>query len=86
MVYALCYVLFTDESTFTRNCIFNTIYTTGMRISLMFYGTEDIRKRLSVNIWCKILGGHLLGPLVLHGRLTGASYLASKEHTTVILG
>ena len=31
--------------------------------------------RFSINVWCGIFGNYLLGPHVLHGRLTGESYL-----------
>lgn len=33
------------------------------------------QQRFSINVWCGILGDYLLGPHVLHGRLSGERYL-----------
>lgn len=74
-------VLFTDETTFTRTGMFNT--------HNMHYWDEENphitcerahQQRFSVNVWCGILGDNLLGPYVLHGRLTGETYLHFLEN------
>ena len=31
--------------------------------------------KFSLNVWCGILGGHLIGPVFLPSRLTGNDYL-----------
>ena len=70
------HILFTDESTFDRNGIINS--------HNMHYWSEEnphlIKKtkhqiKFSLNVWCGILGGHLIGPVFLPSRLTGNDYL-----------
>lgn len=41
--------------------------------------------RFSVNIWCGIFGGHLIGPHVMHCRLTGRAYLGFLQDTLALL-
>ena len=37
-----------------------------------------------VNIWCGILGDHIIGPVVCNGYLTGQCYLQLIIHNTVL--
>lgn len=65
-------VLFTDECSFTRDGLFNTHnfhYWDEANPHVTWNRGSQVR--FSVNIWCGILGGHLMGPHVMHGRLTG---------------
>lgn len=57
------------------------IYTGGMKSTLMVLGAEDISKGFSINIWCGVIGDHLLGPQVIHGILTVAKYLEFLQDT-----
>lgn len=74
-------VLFTDECSFSRDGMFNTH-------NLHYWADENphvtwphaYQQRFSVNIWCGVLGNHLLGPHVFEGTLTGVKYLEFLQH------
>lgn len=69
-------ILWTDESTFTNQGIFN-------RRNKHFYATENPRLfqevrpqvRYSLNVWCGMLDNKIIGPVFIRGGLNAASYL-----------
>lgn len=69
-------ILWTDESTFTNQGIFN-------RRNKHFYATENPRLfqevrpqvRYSLNVWCGMLDNKIFGPVFIRGGLNAASYL-----------
>lgn len=74
-------ILYTDEACFTRDGIFNSH-------NLHHWAEENPhatssrahQQRFSINVWCGIVGDHLIGPHVLPGRLNGLAYRAVLEH------
>jgi len=79
-------ILFTDEAIFTKDGIFN-------QHNSHIWAKENphaIRQRtsqhkFSINIWCGIVGDHLLGPYVLPARLNGTEFLNFIRQTLPIL-
>lgn len=74
-------VLFTDEATFTRRGVFN------FRNKHVWDNENPhvLRERhfqheFKINIWCGIVGNHVLGPVELPYNLNGRSYLHFLEH------
>lgn len=69
-------IMWTDESCFTNNGIFN-------RNNFHYYADHNpyvIREtrhqvRFSLNVWCGIIGNRLIGPYIFDGNLTGERYL-----------
>ncbi|XP_050306139.1 uncharacterized protein LOC126743197 [Anthonomus grandis grandis] len=68
-------ILWTDEATFTRNG--------GVNLHNMHYWSEtnphwiqqvQRQGRWSVNVWCGVLGGKIIGPFIFQ-RVNGAVYL-----------
>ena len=62
----------------------NSIVTVSVIHTTLMFGHISIPKplwkvnfhlRVTVNVWCAVLGGQLIGPFVLEGRLTGEAYL-----------
>lgn len=81
-------ILFTDEACFGRDGI------TNMRNSHVWSPMEEnphatyethFQTRFSVNVWCGIIGNHLVGPFVLEHRLTGQLYLNFLQETLPLL-
>lgn len=69
-------ILWTDEATFTSNG--------GVNLHNMHYWSRSNphwmqqvqhQGRWSVNVWCGVLGGRIIGPFIFHQRLNGAAYL-----------
>ena len=73
----LSVIMWTDESTFTNNGLFNrwnfrTWATENPRLS---YSTRH-QVRYTVNVWCGLMGNQLIGPYFLDGgSLNGERYL-----------
>ena len=79
-------VLFSDEACFMHGGYYNS------RNSHIWDNTNphaiavrNHQQRFSVNIWAGIVGTHLLGPVILPGRLTGAAYLQFLQTTLPVL-
>lgn len=74
-------VLFTDEATFTRRGMLNTRNShTWSDENPHVAKTTHFQHEFSVNVWCGIIGDHLLGPYELPTRLNAESYLNFLEH------
>lgn len=69
------YVLFTDEATFTNHGHVNLH-------NMHYWATEnphwlrevEHQRQWSVNVWCGIIGHHIIGPYFMDGRLNGREY------------
>lgn len=69
------YVLFTDESTFTRSGIVNTHnFHMWQNENPHIVRQSNYQHRFSVNVWAGIISNNLVGPYVLPERVTGESY------------
>lgn len=74
-------IIFTDEATFTTSGMFN-------RKNKRYWSTENTHQyqvvrtqgRQSLNVWCGILGGRVLGPIIFEGTLNGERYKNFLEH------
>lgn len=74
-------ILFTDESRFTNNGVFN-------RHNHIYWAQENphlaVERRdqrsFSVNVWCGILGEKIIGPYFFNGNLNGERYLAFLQN------
>lgn len=80
------YILFTDESMFTRYGILNLKNSHR-------WSTENPKEvvesnfqiRFSINVWCGIIGDQLIGPFVFQNRLTGLVYKDFVENQLPVL-
>ncbi|EZA49304.1 hypothetical protein X777_12390 [Ooceraea biroi] len=68
--------LFTDEASFTRNGItnFQNDYVWAEENPHALIQTNH-QHHFSLNVWMGIIGDHLIGPVILPNRLSGAAYL-----------
>lgn len=69
-------ILFSDESRFTNNGLFNrnnTRYWSRENLHLLRVGNHQ--ERFGVNVWLGIVGDRLIGPIFFQGPLTGQRYL-----------
>jgi hypothetical protein len=69
-------ILFTDESRFTNNGMFNkqnVRYWARENQHLMKEG--NFQERFGVNVWAGIIGSRIIGPILFQGALTGERYL-----------
>lgn len=82
----LSQILWTDEATFSSSGKVNT--------HNMHYWSEtnphwlrevQFQNRWSVNVWCGILGGRIIGPYIFDQHLNGATYLQFLEDELPIL-
>ena len=70
------HIIWTDESTFTRNGMWNRrnahVWSDGNP-----YATQETghQTRWSVNVWAGVFNGRILGPVFLPQRLNGSAYL-----------
>lgn len=70
-------VLFTDESSFTREGIFNSRNThVWALLNPHEITVRGYQHRFSVNIWAGILGDRVIGPYVLPNRLNSPTYVS----------
>lgn len=68
-------VLFTDESSFTNRGMVN-------RHNMHYWSAEnphwmrqvEHQRQWSLNVWCGIIGGQIIGPVFFEGMLTGLKY------------
>lgn len=68
-------ILFTDESTFTRDGINNTRNSHVWSDDNPHATVEThFQHRFSVNVWCGMVDNYLIGPFILEHRLTGDQY------------
>lgn len=70
-------ILWTDESTFTNNGLFNrwNFRTWAEENPHVRYQTRH-QVRYTVNVWCGLVGNHLIGPYFIEdGALNGERYL-----------
>ncbi|GFW35264.1 uncharacterized protein TNCV_3004221 [Trichonephila clavipes] len=73
-------VLFTDETSFSREGIFNTHNSHSWAAANPHVTrTRAAQDRFLVNVGAGILGDHLIGPYILPDRLIGPRYLISLE-------
>ncbi|XP_023311933.1 uncharacterized protein LOC111692257 [Anoplophora glabripennis] len=74
------YILFTDESQFTRDGINNT-HNMHQWSDVNPHATveSNFQRRFSVNVWCGMLYDQLIGPFIIEGRLNGPKYLQFLE-------
>ena len=70
------YILFTDEVQFNRDGVNNT-HNCHVWADENPHATveSNFQLRFSVNVWCAVLDGQLIGPFILEGCLTGEAYL-----------
>lgn len=69
-------VLWSDESRFTNNGLFN-------RNNIHYWGTENPhalhearhQERFGFNVWCGIIGRRIVGPIIFNNNLTSERYL-----------
>ncbi|GBN09982.1 hypothetical protein AVEN_61206-1 [Araneus ventricosus] len=74
-------VLFSDETCFTRESVFNTLCAYVVVRKFHITVSSDVQHKFSNNIWAGILGDHLLGPYLLPERLNGTvKYLVFLQH------
>lgn len=70
------FVLFTDESCFTREGVFNSRNShVWAEENPHAIRSAKFQHKFSVNVWAGIIDGHLIGPYLLPNRLTGPIYL-----------
>jgi len=73
----LSVILFTDEASFTREVINNSLNLhTWSHDNPHETSVTNFQKRFSVNVWCGVLGNRLIGPFVFDNNLTGNTYEA----------
>lgn len=69
-------ILWTDESHFKRTGIFNMHnYHSWSIDNPHMVRSSNFQRQFSVNLWCGILNGQLIGPFELPDRLDGNTYL-----------
>lgn len=69
-------ILFTDEASFSRDGIFNTHnFHVWQEANPHAISQKRHQHRFSLNIWCGIIGNHLIGPHVFQGILNAEMYL-----------
>ena len=69
-------ILFTDEATFTRRCIFNFRNRHAWELENPHLVLErHFQHEFKINVWCGIIDNNLLGPFELPPNLNGALYL-----------
>lgn len=72
------HILFCDESTFTKDGIFNTHnshYYSHVGNNPHVVKQKKHQDKFSINVWIAVLGNYLLGPVELPDRLNGEHYL-----------
>lgn len=69
-------ILFSDESCFTRGGVLNS-HNMHIWEEENPHGNRphNYQHRFSVNVWCGMIGNHLIGPFFIDGRLTGEKYV-----------
>lgn len=75
------FILFSDESRFTNNGIFNkqnTRYWAQQNQHTMREG--NFQERFGVNVWAGIVGNRIIGPILFQGQLTGVRYLGFLQN------
>lgn len=75
------FILFSDESRFTNNGMFNrqnTRYWAQQNQHLMKQG--NFQERFGVNVWAGIVGTRIIGPILFQGRLNGQRYLGFLQN------
>lgn len=79
-------ILFTDESTFTRNGLMNRRNSHFWNFENPYETTQsNHQSRFSVNVWCGIIDNILIGPFVFENHLTADRYLDFLENHLVDL-
>lgn len=77
----LKYVLFTDESCFTRAGVFNSRNEHHWAQSNPHSMTSrSFQRQFAINVWAGIVGTHIIGPFRLPNRLTSVEYLNFLEN------
>ena len=77
------YILFTDEATFTRAGHHNSHNDHWWaKENPHKKVVKNFQQRFSVNVWCGIIGGHLIGPHIFEDRLDGVAYAKFLRPTT----
>ena len=80
------YILFTDEKQFNGDGV-NKTHNSHVWTDHHAAVESNVQLRFSVNIWCAVLNGQLIGSYILEGRLTGEAYLRFlQEELPRILG
>lgn len=70
-------ILFTDESSFARDGIFNfhNFHSYDYENPHTFFEAKHQHRFPALNVWAGIMGKHLIGPFYLPNRLNGETYL-----------
>lgn len=79
-------ILFTDEASFTRNCIrnfHNNHFWAEENPHAIVESHHQVQ--FSLNVWAGIIGDYLIGPFFLPGRLNGRNYRRFLEDNLPIL-
>ena len=74
-------ILFTDESRFTKNGMFNrqnSRYWSRQNLHLLRQGR--FQEIFGINVWMGVVGHHIIGPIFFEGNLTGQRYLDFLQH------
>jgi len=68
-------ILFSDEASFTRDSVNNlrNVHTRS-HDNPHEKSLTNFQRRLTVNVWCGVLGNKLIGPLVFDNNFTGNAY------------
>lgn len=75
-------ILWTDESTFTRDGITNFHNLHEWQPENPHVKRESsFQRRFSVNVWCGIIGNNFIGPILLPERLNSQNYLEFLNET-----
>jgi len=80
------FILFTDETSFTRDGVNHTQYSHwwfGKNSHVIM--ERNSQHRFSANVWCGVPENQLIGPGVLPNRLTGSAYVDFLENELPLL-
>lgn len=80
------YVMFSDEATFHSTGQLNRHNSHYWSVENPHWSRSvDHQHRWSINVWCGIINGYLVGPFVIDGILNGLRYLAFLRNDLPLL-
>ena len=68
-------VMWTDETYFSGNGMYNRLYTHYWALENPKLFTDAQHQVFGIHVWCAIYSNKLIGPIFYDGILTGARYL-----------